>query len=503
MAHLNTPFWLQGVEHTFAQLAGELDVDVAVLGAGITGTTTAHLLGREGMHVALLEAGHVGCGATGYTTAKLTAGHGLVYTDLVDDFGVEAAARYARSNQEAIERVAAIVDEHGIECDFERAANYVYVESNASAAEIEREVGAARAAGLAAERTNETDLPYRVATAIRLGDQAQFHPWRYVSALARLVAASGGHVHERTRALRVRSGTPCVVETASGRVRARHVVVATQLPFLDRGLFFARAHPVKSYAVAATVADADAPRGMYISADEPKRSVRSTPAGDGRRVLIVGGEGGRPGEGPDGAERYARLERFLQERFGVAAEYRWSTHDFVPLDGLPYIGRLLPGEDRILVATGFAKWGMTKGTLAATMLTDAIRGRPNEYADLYSASRIDARRSVPRFAAENGRVGLAFVRDRVRPRDGRAEVDALAPGEGTVCRIGRKHYAVHRDDAGRLHSLSARCPHLGCIVGWNAADRAWECPCHGSRFAADGTLVQGPATADLPADSLP
>ena len=208
---------------------------------------------------------------------------------------------YARSNQEAIERVAGIVDEHGIECDFERASNYVYVESAAFAAEIEREVAAARAAGLAAERTNETDLPYRVATAIRLDDQAQFHPWSYVSALARLVAAAGGHVHERTRALRVRSGEPCVVETASGRVRAGHVVVATQLPFLDRGLFFAKAHPVKSYAVAATVAETEAPRGMYISVDEPKRSVRSTPAGGGRRVLIVGGEGGRLGEGPDGA----------------------------------------------------------------------------------------------------------------------------------------------------------------------------------------------------------
>ena len=146
---------------------------------------------------------------------------------------------------------------------------------------------------------------------------------------------------------------------------------------------------------------------------------------------------------------------------------------------------------------------MTKGTLAATMLTDAVLGRPNEYADLYTATRLDARRSVSRFATENGRAGLAFVHDRVRPRAGRAELDALAPGEGTVCRIGTKHYAVHRDDAGRLHSLSARCPHLGCIVGWNAGDRAWECPCHGSRFAADGSLVQGPATADLPADSLP
>jgi nitrite reductase/ring-hydroxylating ferredoxin subunit len=286
-------------------------------------------------------------------------------------------------------------------------------------------------------------------------------------------------------------------------VQAEHVVVATQLPFLDRGLFFAKAHPLKSCAIAAAVDSERAPRGMYISADHPTRSIRSAPAGDGRRFLIVGGEGHRPGEEPHTEERYARLERFLKERFGVdGAEFHWSTHDYAPLDRLPYIGRLRQGDDRLLVATGYAKWGMTKGTLAATILTDRILGRPNDDAELYDATRIDLRRSAPSFAKENARVGFAFFRDRIRPGAGRAAIEALRPGEGTIARVGRRQYAAYRDDDGRLHTLSARCTHLGCIVGWNAADRAWECPCHGSRFAADGTLVQGPATADLPPDPL-
>lgn len=501
---LNRSLWLEEARPGYPSLSGDLEVDVAVVGAGISGATAAYLLAEAGRSVALLESSRVAHGATGYTTAKLTVGHNLVYRTLVDAYGEEVARGYARSNAEAIERVASLVAEHELACDFERAANYVYTEAEASVAALEREAEAARAAGVDAELTTETDLPYPVAAALRVDGQAQFHPWKYVAGLVRLVAGREGRVFELTRATDVRSGDPCVVETPAGRVLAGHVIVATQLPFLDRGLFFARAHPVKSYAVAAVVPADAAPRGMYITSDSPTRSIRSAPAGDGRRALVVGGEGHRPGTDPNTGERYARLERFLHERFGPAeVEYRWSTHDYEPLDDLPYIGRLRPGDDRVFVATGFAKWGMTKGTLAAGILADAILGRPNEYADLYDSTRLHARRSALAFARENGEVGLRFVLDRLRPRRGREELDRLGPGEGTIVRAGAAQYAAYRDDAGELHLLSARCTHLGCIVGWNPADLAWECPCHGSRFAADGTLVQGPATADLPRRALP
>ena len=502
MRRLNSPLWLDGADTDYPPVDGVVEVDVAVVGAGITGTTAAYLLKRAGKKVALLESDRICAGATGYTTAKLTVGHSLVYRELIDSFGVETARRYARSNQQAIESVAGIVDEHGLDCDFERASNYVYTETSASTREIEREVDAARRAGLDAHLTTETDLPYPVAAAIRVDHQAQFHPWKYAAALAALVSGDGSHVFEQTRATGVEAGDPCTVETTTGSISAGHVVIATQLPFADRGLFFAKAHPIKSYAIAARVREEQAPRGMYISIDQPTRSVRSTQGEDGR-ILIVGGESHRPGEERNSAARYAKLEAFLQDRFGLdKAEWKWSTHDYVPLDGLPYIGRLRRSDDRVLIATGYAKWGMTKGTLAAEILTDAILGRPHEDAALYDAQRRELRHSATAFVKENGRIGLAFFRDRIRSTDGRATIDALKPGDGAVARVGRKQVAAYRDDAGALHVLSARCTHLGCIVGWNAADRAWECPCHGSRFAADGTLVQGPATADLPAESL-
>ena len=495
---LNRPYWLEHATTDYPSLTRDLDVEVAVIGAGITGLSAAHLLKQAGKTVAVVEMNRIGYGATGYTTAKLAVGHSLVYAALTESYDVETASRYARSNQEAIEQVARIVSELSIQCDFEWASNYVYTESRESVERIEREVEAARAAGVEAELTTDTDLPYPITGAVKVAGQAQFHPWKYLAALARAVDGDGSHVFEATRATRVRSGSPSVVETAHARVRAGHVIVATQLPFLDRGLFFAKAHPTTSYAIAAAVDAGSAPRGMYISVDRPTRSVRSTVGEDGRRILIVGGEGHKPGAELDTRRCYERLEAFLADRFEATAEYRWSTHDYASLDKLPYIGRLRRRDERILAATGFAKWGMTKGTLAASMLTDAILGRPNEYEDLYDANRVGARRALATFAKENTAVAAFFFRDRTRRRPGEDEVERLAPGEGVVARIGGKHYAVSRKDDGELLTLSARCTHLGCVVGWNSADRAWECPCHGSRYAADGTLVQGPATKDLP-----
>jgi glycine/D-amino acid oxidase-like deaminating enzyme/nitrite reductase/ring-hydroxylating ferredoxin subunit len=501
---LNHSPWLEHTGIVYPALTNDLDVDVAVIGGGITGMTAAHLLKQSGKTVALLEMNCIGYGATGYTTAKLTAGHGLVYANLIQLYGEETARLYASSNQEAIACFAAIVEKHAIECDFEQTSNFIYAESEQCASDVRQEFEAVRAAGIVAELTTETELPYEVSTAIRIDNQAQCHPLKYLSALAALVDGDGSHVFESTRAMGVRSGEPCIVETDSGRIRAHHVIVATQLPFLDRGLFFAKAHPVKSYGVASTIDEHRAPKGMYISIDKPTRSVRSTPSADGQRLLIVGGDGHKVGDASHAQQHYGRLEAFLRDQFGVeAAEYHWSTHDYAPPDKLPYIGRLRRRDPHVLVATGFAKWGMTKGTLAAMMLTDAIEGRDNAYADLYDASRINPRRSAAALAKENLRVAGLFLGDRLRGRSSRNEVAALKPGEGTIARIGGKQYAVSRADSGELLALSARCTHLGCIVRWTPGDRAWECPCHGSRFTADGTLVQGPATRDLPVQDLP
>jgi glycine/D-amino acid oxidase-like deaminating enzyme/nitrite reductase/ring-hydroxylating ferredoxin subunit len=504
MEPANRSLWIETTPETaYPPFEGEIDVDVVVVGGGITGVTAAWLLKRAGRRVALVEMQRVGEGTSGYTTAKLTVGHNLIYADLAKKHGEETASAYAASNQWAIERLEQIAAGEGIDCDWERASNYVYAEDEKRLSDLKSELEAARRAGISAELTTETDLPYPVVGAIRVDEQAQFHPRKFLQGLAEKIDGDDSHVFEQTRVSDVRTGDECAVMTEQGKLRARHVLLATHLPFLDRGLLFARAHPQKSYAIAARIDPSRAPRGMYINVEEPTRSVRSAPGPEGSRFLVIGGEGHRPGRDDDTRRRYEALERFINHRFDAGeVEYRWSTHDYVPLDRLPYIGRLRRGEDRVLIATGFAKWGLTKGVVAAALLTDSILGRENPWSGIYDATRLNVK-SAAKLMIENAKVGAWFIGDRLRVWSTRNDISALQPGDGTVARIGRHALAVHRDHQGKLHALSARCTHLGCLVGWNRADQTWECPCHGSRFGADGTLIEGPATEPLPPRNVP
>jgi glycine/D-amino acid oxidase-like deaminating enzyme len=474
--------WFQGAKRPARPpLDGDLTVDVAVLGAGIVGLTTALLLEDDGLTVAVLEARHVGAGASGYNTAKLTSLHGLTYSQLTERLGRDAATTYAEANEAGIARVFELAEELGIDCDLRRKANYTYTESAVERGAIEAEVEAARAAGLPAEFVEELDLPFEVAGAIRLDDQAEFHPVKYLEGLA---AALTGPLYEQTIATGLASGR---VQTAGGAsVTAEHVVVATHLSFLDRGLYFARCHPERSYVVAGRTSDP--PAGMYLSTEQPAHSIRAH--GD---WLLVGGESHKTGQA-DAAERYARLTAWARERFGIEPELRWATQDQMPVDGVPYIGRHDPLSSGVWVATGFRKWGLAMGTAAADLLVGHIAGREQRWASLFDAQRLRPMASAASFAKENANVALRFFGDRVVKR---GRVEDIAPGEGRIVGSGLEQRAVHRDEDGALHELSARCTHLGCIVNWNSGERTWDCPCHGSRFAATGEVIEGPAVRGL------
>lgn len=494
-------YWIESTPETsYARLDGDLEVDVAVIGGGITGVTTAFLLKRAGKRVALLEMKRIARGATGYTTAKVTSGHNVIYSQLEQAFGPESARTYAEANQAGLAQIRSLAEELGIDCDLESRANYVYAASAESAPEIEAEVEAARRAGLDVSLVKETSLPYPVAAAARLEDQAQFHPRKYVLGLAAAVPGEGSHVFEETRARDVRRGEPGTVLTQHGVVRARDVIVASHLPFEDSGLYFAKTHPVRSYAIAFPIDTESAPDGMFISADDPTRSLRTAPA-DGGQLLIVGGEGHKTGQG-DAAESYRRLEAWAREHFPVeSVPYRWATHDYVSVDRVPFVGPLLPWRTRVWVATGYGKWGMTNGTAAAVILTDLVLGRENPWAELFSSRRVRslASRSLVR---ENANAARRFVADRLK-LPGREAVEALERGEGTVVRMEGETLAVSRSEDGSLAAVSPRCTHLGCYVGWNSAERTWDCPCHGSRYLPDGSVIEGPAVCDLGPRQVP
>ncbi|WP_395758441.1 FAD-dependent oxidoreductase [Streptomyces althioticus] len=498
--HSGDSYWLNtapGGERRPA-LADNLDVDVAVIGGGIAGLCTAWELARAGRGVAVLEADRLAAGVTGHTTAKVTALHSLVYDKLRRTRGSEGARLYARSQAEAIERTAGVVEELGVACEWERRASYTYVTDADRVDEVRAEARAAREAGLPASFVTETGLPFPVAGAVEVPEQAQFHPRKYLLALADDIEAHGGLLFEDTTVLGLEEGEPCRLSTSTGAsVTARDVVVATHYPVFDRALLFTRLSPRRELVVAGPVPAELDPAGMYITPYGGSRSVRTAPYGDdaSRRLLVVTGEHFTPGTG-DTRARFDRLARWARRHFpGVELTHFWATQDNDPTDTVPLVGPLHQGAGHTYVATGFGGWGMSGGMMAGRLLTARITGGECAWADLYDPRRVaSAVREAPAFLKHQAQVAKHFVGDRLRPSP---PVEALPPGEGAVVRTESGRLAVYRDDDGALHAVSARCTHMGCLVDFNAAERAWECPCHGSRFDTEGNVVQGPATKPL------
>ncbi|MEE1753216.1 FAD-dependent oxidoreductase [Streptomyces sp. SP18CS02] len=482
-------------------LDSSVQTETVVVGGGVAGLCTAWELARAGHSVVLLEADRIASGVTGHTTAKLSALHGMAYARIRAIHGARGARLYAHSQQLAVDHVAEVCQELAIDCDLERLPAYTYTEDPAKADELREEAEAARAAGLDASYETDLPLPFPVAGAVRVMNQAQFHPRKYLLALAADLERLGGRIFERTRVTGLREGSPCKVSTSSGHtVTARDVVIATHYPVFDRALLFTRLEPKRELVVAGPLPAGPEPGGVFLTPEGGTRSVRTAPGGeDGRRLLIVTGEKFTPGAVGEGEveERYARLASWARERFdGVELTHRWATQDNWTTDHVPYVGRLHAGARHTYVATGFAGWGMSGGVMAGALLASRIRGRESAWTSLYDPVRLHPLREAPALLRLQAQAARHFIGDRV-PGAHADSTDDIEPGGGAVVRVGGRRLAVHRDTTGRLHALSARCTHLGCIVHFNDGEQAWECPCHGSRFDIDGKVVQGPALRPL------
>jgi glycine/D-amino acid oxidase-like deaminating enzyme/nitrite reductase/ring-hydroxylating ferredoxin subunit len=484
----NESLWLAADEaNGHPPMAGDLDVDVAVIGGGITGLTTALLLKRDGARVAVVEAHRVGSGVTGCTTAKGSALQQTMYSTICRYHDSDAAAIYADASLAAVEAIATLAEAEQIDCNLERRAAYTYAASAEERSAVEREHEAAQATGLPVEFVEELELPYPVHGAVRLDDQVQLHPVRYAQGLARAIDGGGSAVFEGTRAVKIE---PRGVRTDGGTITAAQVVDAAHYPILDRGLFFARLEPERSYCIAARV-NRPVPDGMSISSGSPTRSVRSY-----GELLIVAGEGHSAGARKATPSRYERLKDFAEQHWGVLeVTNRWSAQDPVSWDHLPVIGRYHPGSSRLFVASGFHKWGLTSGTFAARIISDLIAGRENPWAAQFKPTRVGAR-GMPKVAQLGAKFSLDFIADRAVPATKGSAAD-VKPGEGAAVRDGLGKVGVYRDPDGTVHAVSLRCTHLGCLLRFNSAERSWDCPCHGSRFDVDGAVLEGPATQPL------
>jgi glycine/D-amino acid oxidase-like deaminating enzyme/nitrite reductase/ring-hydroxylating ferredoxin subunit len=480
-------------------LTGGLAVDVAIVGGGIVGVTLAYYLTRAGLRVCVLEARRMLGQVTGGTTAKLTSLHGLIYQHLIDTLGEGAARTYGEANQWGIAEAWRLVTDHHIDCALTTCPAFTYSESGAQVHRLQQEVEAAKRLGLPASFTTETELPFPVAGAVRFDDQASFHPLRFLTAVLAEAETAGALVFEHSRVLDVHEADPCRVTTESGHVTAANVVVATNLPILDRGGHFARAFPQRHMVLAAEL-DGPAPTGMYLSADTPSRSVRGYDGGEGP-VLVVSGDSFKTGHA-DTAAKMDELEAWTHQHFPVRSiRWRWGNQDYYSADRVPFIGRLTALSRHLWTATGFSAWGMSHGLVAARILADGITGRHNAWSDLYKAHRLDLVHGGRKVVEENAHVAVGWVKDRLSKPDARLPAE-LHPGEHAVATVDGRRTGLYRDDEGVLHAVSNACTHMGCGLQFNTAEKSWDCPCHGSRFAVDGTVLNGPAVKPLSSRSV-
>jgi glycine/D-amino acid oxidase-like deaminating enzyme len=465
---------------------------VVVVGAGIAGLTTALLLARAGRRVIVLEALRIGAGTSGRTTAKASALQGSKYQRITQHHGVAAARRYAASQLDALAWMRDHVETASIDCAWEDRPAVTYAETDDGRTTVHDELAAAFDAGLAVEPLT-TDLPFPTSAAIGLADQAQFDPQAYLAALAAQVAAEpSASIHEGSRVTSIGGLRRHEVRTADGTVRCGAVVVATLMPIVDRGLFFARSHPKSSYLVALR-ANGPLPHGMYLSTDPLTRSLRTAHDAEGK-LLLVGGQGHTTGRGAPTLARYQELANWAAVRFPVeSVAARWSAHDVVPADHLPWVGSSSPLTPNVVVASGFDKWGMTMGTAAALVLADRLTGestgRTAEWSGLFDPSRM-GRRGIVETVRINTEVGSRLVADWAHP-----DADPGTDGRGRRHRGGL--VPVGEPERSSSTEVDVVCTHLGGVCSWNDGDATWDCPLHGSRFEAEGTVLAGPAVRRL------
>ena len=460
-------------------LKKDIKTDILIIGAGIAGLLTAHMLKKSGRDVILIDGDEIASGNTKNTTAKITSQHDLIYNKLILEFGEEKARQYAKANELAIEKYKEIIKERKIDCDFEDKAAYIYSLNEIDI--LKEEVEAAKKVGINAEFVEKADLPFEIKGAVKFNNQGQFNPLKFLKNISEDLI-----IYENTRALEVKDN---LVVTNRGDITANSIVIATHYPIINiPGYYFMKMHQERSYVIALeNVNDID---GMYIDADEEGYSFRTY-----KDLLLLGGIKQRTGENEKGGS-YDELRRVAKELYPKSKErYHWSAQDCMTIDGIPYIGKYSDETPNIYVATGFNKWGMTSSMVAAMIISDMILEKENDFSEIFSPKTFDLSLSINNIAKDISETAKNFIAQKIYIPS--SKIEHIKNGHAGIIEYNGEKVGVYKDNEGKEFFVSTKCSHLGCQLHWNADELTWDCPCHGSRFDYKGRLIGGPATKGL------
>jgi glycine/D-amino acid oxidase-like deaminating enzyme/nitrite reductase/ring-hydroxylating ferredoxin subunit len=496
--NLPESFWMASTPSAnYPALTEDLRTDVAIIGGGMVGISCAYMLMKKGIKAAVLEADHILQGTTGHTTAKITSQHGLIYNKIKNQMSMEFAQQYADANESAIKIIENISKELHIDCDFEMESAFIFTNKEEYIQKINDEVKTAASLGIKASYADKIPFDIPIKAAVRFDNQAQFHPRKYLLALAKEITNNGCSIYEQTRAVRLEENHTYTITTSQGKkVTADKVIIATHYPFYNKsGMYFSRIYSDRSY-VLAVKSKEKYPGGMYLAAEDTGKSLRSIKTVEGE-LIMIGGEHHKTGQGKDTSIHYETLADYANEIFTVEdIPYRWSAQDCMTLDDIPYVGHFSLDTPNLYIATGFGKWGMTNSTASAVILADLIIKGESPWQQVYSPSRSTIMASAKNFVVESFDVGKQLLGGKLSALPEETEVKR---GEGKVIVINGNRTGAYRDDKGSLHLVNTTCTHLGCELNWNSAERSWDCPCHGSRFSIDGNIIEGPAVRPLSA----
>ncbi len=488
---------VDGSESRFLPLSADFDVDVCVVGAGITGITTAYLLAKAGKRVCILERDVANCHSTGNTTAKITASHGLFYDYLLNTFSPELAKGYLDANLSAISNIKNIIDEENIECDFEFCDNFVFTNLDSEVAKIKQEVLTVQSLGFNAELVNSVSAPVDCLAAIKFPNQAQFNPLKYVNALLDKFISLGGMIFEHSKVCDVKpEGNFYLCFANDHIVTSKYVVFACAYPFVNvPGFYFLKMYQEASYIIGFRTS-AKLFDGMYINSKAPIISLRTALDKNNERIVLLGGSNHKVGTDDDVSKCYSNLENLARSMYpDCEILYRWQTQDCISLDKIPYIGPFSSVWDNVYIATGFKKWGMTSSNVAANIICDSILGRVNKYSFVFKSTRFNPMKNSTEFANMLKQSASSLVLDRMRfPKE---VLDSIPCNSAKIVDYSNGKFGIYKDMDGVFHAIKPYCSHLGCQLVWNDLAKTWDCPCHGSRFSFNGSSFYSPSINDL------